>query len=66
MRMDFQSCLLGFTTLFHTAQWGHDAMRSVEREKFINVGLFKYMEFWKQGIEQNATYVMKINPYVDY
>jgi hypothetical protein len=25
--------------------WGHDAMRSVGREKFINVKLSKYMEF---------------------
>jgi hypothetical protein len=46
--------------------WGHDAMRLVEREKFINVGLFKYVEFWKQFIEQSTTYGMKMNPYVDY
>jgi hypothetical protein len=46
--------------------WGHDAVKLVEREKFINVGLCKYMEFWKQGFEQNATYAMKISPYVDY
>ncbi len=45
--------------------WGHDAMRLVEK-RFINVGLFKYVEFWKQGIEQNTTYAMKMNPYVDY
>jgi len=25
--------------------WGHDSVRLVEREKFINVGLSKYMEF---------------------
>jgi len=25
--------------------WGHDAMRLVEREKFISVRLSKYMEF---------------------
>jgi hypothetical protein len=24
------------------------------------------MEFWKQGIERNMTYAMKMNPYVDY
>jgi hypothetical protein len=34
--------------------WGHDAVRLMEREKFINVGLSKYVEFWKQGIEQNT------------
>ncbi len=45
--------------------WNHDALRSLEKEKFIDVGLFKYMEFWKQGIEQNVTYVMKISLNVD-
>ncbi len=44
----------------------HDALKSVEREKFINVELSKYMEFWKQSIEQNATYKMKMIPYVEY
>jgi hypothetical protein len=50
----------------HHPIWGHDAMRSVEREKFINAGLSKYVEFWKQGMEQSATYAMKMNLYVDY
>jgi hypothetical protein len=44
--------------------WGHDVVRSVEREKFFNVGMSKYME--KQGIEKNATYAMKMSPYVDH
>jgi hypothetical protein len=35
----------------------------VEKEKFINVGLSKYVEFWKQGIYQNASYAMKMDPY---
>jgi hypothetical protein len=26
---------------------GHDALRSVQKEKFINVELSKYIEFWK-------------------
>jgi hypothetical protein len=46
--------------------WGHDVMRLVNREKIINVGLSKYVEFWKQGMEQSATYPMKMSPYVDY
>jgi hypothetical protein len=45
---------------------GHDALRSMEREKFISVELSKCMEFWKQSIEQNATYKMKMIPYVEY
>jgi hypothetical protein len=31
--------------------WDNDAFKSMKREKFINVGLFKYVEFQKQGIE---------------
>jgi hypothetical protein len=38
----------------------------MEREKFINARLSKYMELWKQGIEQSVTYVMKMSSYVDY
>ncbi len=45
---------------------GHDTFKFVEREKFINVELSKYMDFWKQSIEQNATYKMKMIPYVEY
>ncbi len=46
--------------------WGQDAMRSMEKEKFISARLSKYMEFQKQGMEKNITYAMKMNPYVDY
>jgi hypothetical protein len=46
--------------------WGHDVVRLVEREKFINARLSKYVEFWKQCIDQNTTYAMKMNLYVDY
>ncbi len=46
--------------------WGHDVVRLVEKEKFINVGLFKYVEFWKQFIERITTYAMKMSLYVDY
>jgi hypothetical protein len=38
----------------------------VERQKFINVGLSKYMEFWKKGIEQSVIYTMKMIAYVEY
>jgi hypothetical protein len=38
----------------------------MEKEKFINVGLSKYVEFWKKRIEQSTTYAMKMCPYVDY
>ncbi len=47
--------------------WGHDVMRLVEKEKFINARSSKHVEFWKQGMEQLcATYAMKMSLYVDY
>jgi hypothetical protein len=36
----------------------------MEKEKFINSRLSKYMDFWKVGIVQSSTYEMK--PYVEY
>jgi hypothetical protein len=38
----------------------------MERQKFISVGLSKYVDFWKVGIAQNVTYEMKMKPYVEY
>jgi hypothetical protein len=46
--------------------WGNDVLRSMEKEKFISVGLSKYVEFWKQDIDQNTTYAMKMVMYVEY
>ncbi len=38
----------------------------MEKEKFISVGLSKYVEFWKQNIDQDTTYAMKMVLYVEY
>ncbi len=38
----------------------------MEREKFINSALSKYVDFWKVGIAQNSNYEMKMNLYVEY
>ncbi len=46
--------------------WGNDVSRLMEKEKFISVGLSKYVDFWKVGIVQNLTYEMKMKPYVEY
>jgi hypothetical protein len=51
--------------LYHRI-WGDDALRLVEREKFISLGLFKYVDFWKVGIVESSTYEMKMEPYVEY
>ncbi len=46
--------------------WGNDVLRFMEKKKFISVGLSKYVEFWKQGIDQNATCAIKMAPYIEY
>ncbi len=51
--------------LYHPI-WGNDASRLMEREKFINFNLSKYMDFWKVGIAQNSTYEMKVKMCVEY
>ncbi len=33
----------------------------MEKEKFFNIKLSKYVKFWKHDIEQNATYASKQN-----
>jgi len=40
--------------------------RLVERKKFINVGLSKYVDFWKVEITQSLTYEMKMKSYMEY
>jgi hypothetical protein len=51
--------------LYHPI-WGNDALKPVEKEKFISSGLSKYMDFWNVGIAQSSTYEMKMRPYVEY
>jgi hypothetical protein len=46
--------------------WGDDALRSMERDKFISFGLSKCKDFWKVGVVQNSTYEMKMKPYLEY
>ncbi len=44
--------------------WGIDPSRSIEKQKFICVGLSKYVDFWKVGIAQSASYEIKMKPYM--
>jgi hypothetical protein len=47
--------------------WGNDATKSIDKEKFVNGGLFKYVEFWKMGgLCNDETYAKKLGPYVAY
>ncbi len=37
-----------------------------KKKKIINARVSKYVEFWKQGIEQNIIHAMKMILYVEY
>jgi len=52
--------------ILYCSIWGNDALRLVEREKFINFKLSKHVDFRKVGIVQSSTYEMKVKPYVQY
>jgi hypothetical protein len=52
--------------VFYRPIWGIDPLSYAERQKFISVGLSKYVDFWKVGIAQNAIYEMKMKLYVEY
>jgi hypothetical protein len=44
--------------------WGNDALRSIEKDKFTNSGIFKYVEFWKLGMSMNDIYIQKMGIHV--
>ncbi len=52
--------------VFYCPIWGIDPLSYAERQKFISVGLSKYVDFQKVGIAQNLTYEMKMKSYVEY
>jgi hypothetical protein len=46
--------------------WGNDALRSIEKDKFTNSGILKYVEFWKLGMSINDIYIQKMGIHVRY
>jgi len=65
--------LWGFETTTKTSKsysfcliWENDATKSIEKEKFINGRLSKYVEFWRMGMCKDETYTRKLDPYMDY
>ncbi len=36
--------------------WGNDVSKLVEKERFINCGILKYLEFWKFNILTDEMY----------
>jgi hypothetical protein len=45
---------------FHSI-WGNDALKLVEKEKFINSGILKYLEFGKFNILRDEMYTRAIS-----
>jgi hypothetical protein len=64
--MGHQSCLQASLALFFTTPFGALTLISIKKQKFTNVELSKYVDFWKVGIAQNVTYEMKMKLYVEY
>ncbi len=50
---------------FHPV-WGNDASKLVEKERFINSGISKYLEFWKLNILKDEMYAKAMKPYIEY
>ncbi len=46
--------------------WGNDVLKLVEKERFINSEISKYLEFWKLSILKNEMYARVMKPYIDY
>jgi hypothetical protein len=36
--------------------WGNHELRANEKERFINTGISKYIEFWKLGMLKDDSY----------
>jgi hypothetical protein len=45
---------------------GDDALKSIEKEKFINSGVSKYLKFGKSNILKDEMYVRVMKPYIEY
>jgi hypothetical protein len=43
-----------------------NASRSIEKIKFINNNISKYLEFWKLNIVRNEMYAKAMGPYIEY
>jgi hypothetical protein len=46
--------------------WRIDELRGGEKDKFINNGIFKYIEFWRLGMLKDNSYSKVMGPYVKY
>ncbi len=52
--------------IFFCLIWGNDASRFMEKENFIIIKTYKFVEFSRQDIVKDDTYACVMNPNVDY
>jgi len=46
--------------------WGIDELKASEKERFVNIGISKYTEFWKLGMLKDDSYFRIMGRYVKY
>jgi hypothetical protein len=46
--------------------WGNYELKACEKEMFINIGISKYIEFWKLGMLKDDLYSRDTSLYVKY
>jgi hypothetical protein len=46
--------------------WGIDELKASEKERFVNIGISKYTEFWKLGMWKDDSYFRVMGHYVKY
>jgi hypothetical protein len=46
--------------------WGNDELRAVEKERFINNDISKYVDFRKLGMLKDNSYLRLMGLYVNY
>ncbi len=56
----------GFESCSISPDMGNDELRASEKERFINSGISKYIEFWKLGMSKDDLYSRVMGPYVKY
>jgi hypothetical protein len=60
------SFLVEFQNLFLFVLFEGIASKLVKKEKFINSGISKHLEFWKFNILKDEMYARVMKPYIEY
>jgi hypothetical protein len=65
-QVDSSSCPKLLSKVPFPLDRGNDALRSIEKDKFINIGILKYVEFWKLEMSMNDIYIQKMGIHMRY